>query len=80
MQSAVETGRDKDLSDIDKGHFIMARRQVQNISKTARLVRSSQSAVVSTYSEWSDDNRKNKASQHIVRILALMRIGLKGQL
>ena len=46
---AGEMGRSKDLSDFDKGQIVMARRLGQSISETARLVRCSRSAVVSTY-------------------------------
>ncbi len=42
-------GKRKDLSKFDKGQIVMARRLGQSISKTAALVGSSRSAVVSIY-------------------------------
>ncbi|KAF3698668.1 Transposable element Tc1 transposase [Channa argus] len=45
-------GRNKDLSDFDKGQIVMARRLGQSISQTAGLVGCSRCAVVSTYKKW----------------------------
>ncbi|ROL42707.1 hypothetical protein DPX16_14114 [Anabarilius grahami] len=41
MLDAVEMGRNKDLSDFDKGQIVMARRLGQSISEMARPVVSS---------------------------------------
>ncbi|ROI16199.1 Short-chain dehydrogenase/reductase 3 [Anabarilius grahami] len=49
---AGKMGKRKDLSEIDKGQIVMARRLGQSISKTAALVGCSRSAVVSIYQKW----------------------------
>ncbi|XP_073718493.1 uncharacterized protein [Misgurnus anguillicaudatus] len=44
-------GKRKDLNDFDKSQIVMARRLGQSISKTAALVRCSQSAVVNVFGD-----------------------------
>ncbi|ROK35741.1 hypothetical protein DPX16_17484 [Anabarilius grahami] len=48
-------GKRTDLSELDKGQTVMARRLGQSISKTAALVGCSRSAVVSIYQKWSKE-------------------------
>ncbi|KAE8297395.1 Transposable element Tcb1 transposase Transposable element Barney transposase [Larimichthys crocea] len=48
-------GKNKDLSDFDKGQIVVARRLGHSISKTAALVGCSRSAVVSIYQQWSKE-------------------------
>lgn len=48
MLSAEEMGRDKDLTDFDKGQLILARQLDQNISGTVKFVGCSQSDMDST--------------------------------
>jgi len=51
MLDAREMGKNKDLSDFDKGQIDMARRLGQSISETARLVGCFWSVVVRIYQQ-----------------------------
>jgi len=57
LDAAGEMGRNKDVSDFDKGQIVMARQLGQSISETARLVCCSQSAVVRIYQKWSEEGQ-----------------------
>ena len=50
-------GKNKDLSDFEKGQIVMARRLGHSISRTAGLVGCSRFAVVSTYQKWSKEGQ-----------------------
>ena len=65
MLDAGEMGRSEDLSDFDKGQIVMARRLGQSISEMARLVGCSQSAVVSTYRQWSEERQTTNRRQGV---------------
>ena len=59
--------RSKDLSDFDKGQIVTARRLGQSISETARLVGCSQSAVLSTYRQSSEEGQTTNQRQGVGR-------------
>ena len=62
---AGEMGRNKDLSDFDKGQIVMTRRLGQSIPETARLVGCSRSEVVSTYRQWSEEGQTTNRRQGV---------------
>ncbi|ROI15486.1 hypothetical protein DPX16_13038 [Anabarilius grahami] len=56
-------GKNKDLSDFDKGQIYMARRLGQSVSEAAKLVDCSRSAVVKIYQQWSEEEQTTNLPQ-----------------
>ncbi|GBO25854.1 hypothetical protein AVEN_78721-1 [Araneus ventricosus] len=60
-------GKPADLSEFDKGKVVMARRLGTSITKTARLVGCSRSAVVSNHAKWINDVDTSSRRQGVGR-------------
>ncbi len=56
-RNAGEIGKNKDLSDFDKGQIVAARQLCQSISETVRLVGCYWSAFVRTEQQWSKEGQ-----------------------
>jgi len=67
-------GRNKDLSEFDKGQIVMARRLVKSISKMLWLMGFSQSEVVRICQQWSEEGQTTNRLQ-VVGCLRLMNAG-----
>ncbi|KAK7149599.1 hypothetical protein R3I94_009045 [Phoxinus phoxinus] len=60
-------GKNKDLSDFEKGQIVMARRLGTSITETAKLVDCSRSAVVKIYQQWSEEGQTTNRRQGVGR-------------
>ncbi|GBN92265.1 hypothetical protein AVEN_204652-1 [Araneus ventricosus] len=58
-------GKAADLSEFDRGQIVMARRLGTSITKTARLVSCSRSAVVSIHAKWINDGDTSSRRQGV---------------
>ncbi|GFU77823.1 transposable element Tcb1 transposase [Trichonephila clavipes] len=68
-------GKAVDLSDLDRGLIVMARRLETSISETARLVGCSRSTVVSTYAKWMNDSETSSRRHGVGRPHAIKEKG-----
>ncbi|GBN37285.1 hypothetical protein AVEN_160868-1 [Araneus ventricosus] len=60
-------GKAADLSELDRGQIVMARRLGTSLTETARLVDCSRSAVVSIHAKWIDDGDTSSRRQGVGR-------------
>ncbi|GBM37857.1 hypothetical protein AVEN_193376-1 [Araneus ventricosus] len=60
-------GKAADLSEFDRGQNVMARRLGTSITKTARLVGCSRSAIVSIHAKWINDSDTSSRRQGVGR-------------
>ncbi|GBM19454.1 hypothetical protein AVEN_205939-1, partial [Araneus ventricosus] len=60
-------GKAADLNEFDRGQIVMARRIGTSITKTARLVGCSRSAVVSIHTKWINDGDTSSRRQGVGR-------------